>query len=232
MGQASMALVDDREHLDLPDWDESTEVAILTQTTLSVDDTRRSVESIQRRFSKVIVRNDLCYATTNRQDAVKELCKQAEVVLVVGAPNSSNCTRLREVAETQGRSAYMIGGPEELDPAWLAGVESVGITSGASTPEILVQRVLEVLRIDEVMNVQSTEYELPADLEAAIAAFVSYYNYRRYHKALGNVRPSDVLKARRQDILQRRKEVKAQTIEKRRRYNRALRELTRPPYSP
>ena len=75
-------------------------------------------------------------------------------------------------------------------------------------------------------------YELPADLEAAIAAFVSYYNYRRYHKALGNVTPSDVLKGRRQEILQRRKEVKAQTTEKRRRYNRALRELTRPPSSP
>ena len=75
-------------------------------------------------------------------------------------------------------------------------------------------------------------YELPADLEAAIAAFVSYYNYRRYHKALGNVTPSDVLKGRRQEILQRRKEVKAQTTERRRRYNRALRELTRPPSSP
>ena len=75
-------------------------------------------------------------------------------------------------------------------------------------------------------------YELPADLEAAIAAFVSYYNYRRYHKALGNVTPSDVLKGRRQEILQRRKEVKAQTTERRRRCNRALRELTRPPSSP
>ena len=81
-------------------------------------------------------------------------------------------------------------------------------------------------------DVNQVPYELPADLEAAIAAFVSYYNYRRYHKALGNVTPSDVLKGRRQEILQRRKEVKAQTTERRRLYNRALRELTRPPSSP
>ena len=159
-GQVPMALVDDREPLDLPDWDESTEVAILTQTTLSVDDARRSVESIQERFSKVILRNDLCYATTNRQAAVKELCELAEIVLVVGAPNSSNCARLREVAQTQGRPAYLIAGPEGLDPSWLAGVESVGIISGASTPEILVDRVLEMLRPDEVTHVQSIQEDV------------------------------------------------------------------------
>ena len=168
MGQAPMALVDDRGNIDLPDWDESTEVAVLTQTTLSVDDTQRSVEEIQERFSNVTVRNDLCYATTNRQAAVKELCEHVEVVLVVGASNSSNCTRLREVAEGLGRTAYLIDGPEELDVEWLAGVESVGITAGASTPEVLVQETLEKLAPDEVTYVQSinedVKFVLPREL--------------------------------------------------------------------
>ena len=168
MGQAPMALVDDREDLDLPDWDDSSEVAVLTQTTLSVDDTRRSVESIQERFSATILRNDLCYATTNRQAAVKQLCEQVDVVLVVGASSSSNCTRLREVAEAQGRPAYLIDGPEELDPGWLEGVESVGITSGASTPEFLIHRLLETLEPDEVIHVQSIDedvkFVLPREL--------------------------------------------------------------------
>ena len=109
----------------MPDWDESTEVAVLTQTTLSVDDTRRSVEAVQERFSNVVVRNDLCYATTNRQAAVKELCEQVEVVLVVGASNSSNCMRLREVAEAHGKSR----------PTWWAGRRSwTSIGWRASSP--------------------------------------------------------------------------------------------------
>ncbi len=160
MGQASMVLVDDRDDLDLPDWDESTEIAILTQTTLSVDDTRRSVESIQERFSETILRNDLCYATTNRQAAVKQLCERAQIVLVVGAPNSSNCARLREVAESQGRPAYLISGPEDLDTGWLAGVETVGITSGASTPEVLVDRVIEMIRPDEVIHIKHIDEDM------------------------------------------------------------------------
>ena len=160
MGQASMALVDDREKLDLPSWDESTEVAVLTQTTLSVDDTRRSVEAIQERFANTAVRNDLCYATTNRQAAVKELCRLVEVVLVVGASNSSNCARLREVAEAHGRRTYLVGGPDEMDLGWLEGVEAVGITSGASTPEVLVSDVVEMIGPDEVVHVQSIEEDI------------------------------------------------------------------------
>ena len=160
MGQAPMALVDDREKIDLPDWDESTEVAVLTQTTLSVDDTRRSVEAIQGRFANTAVRNDLCYATTNRQAAVKDLCQLVEVVLVVGASNSSNCARLREVAEAHGRRTYLVGGPDELDLSWLEGVEAVGITSGASTPEVLVRDVIEMLEPDEVTHIQSIEEDI------------------------------------------------------------------------
>ena len=168
MGQAPMALVDDREDVSLPEWDESTEVAILTQTTLSVEDTRRSIEAIRQRFSSAIIRNDLCYATTNRQAAVKELCELVEVVLVIGASNSSNCTRLREVAEAQGRPAYLINGPEELDSSWLMGVQSVGITSGASTPETLVHKVVEAIGPDEVNHVQSIEEDVSFVLPRAL----------------------------------------------------------------
>ena len=168
MGQAPMALVDDREDLSLPEWEESTEVAILTQTTLSVEDTRRSVEAIRQRFSSAIIRNDLCYATTNRQAAVKELCELVEVVLVIGASNSSNCMRLREVAEAQGKPAYLINGPEELDASWLIGVQSVGITSGASTPETLVHKVVEAIGPEEVNHVQSIEEDVSFVLPRAL----------------------------------------------------------------
>ncbi len=168
MGQAPMALVDDREDVSLPEWDESTEVAILTQTTLSVEDTHRSIEAIRQRFSSAIIRNDLCYATTNRQAAVKELCELVEVVLVIGASNSSNCMRLREVAEAQGRPAYLINGPEELDASWLMGVQSVGITSGASTPETLVHKVVEAIGPDEVHHVQSIEEDVSFVLPRAL----------------------------------------------------------------
>ena len=168
MGQAPMALVDDREDLSLPEWEESTEVAILTQTTLSVEDTRRSIEAIRQRFSSAIIRNDLCYATTNRQAAVKELCELVEVVLVIGASNSSNCMRLREVAEAQGRPAYLINGPEELDASWLVGVQSVGITSGASTPETLVHKVVEAIGPEEVNHVQSIEEDVSFVLPRAL----------------------------------------------------------------
>ena len=122
MGQRSMTLVDEREGAELPDWDRETPLTVLTQTTLSVDDTRRAIGDLKERFSNVIVRNDLCFATTNRQMAVKELCKSVDVVLVIGAPESSNCNRLREVAESEGVTAYLINGPEELDLAWLEGV--------------------------------------------------------------------------------------------------------------
>ncbi len=168
MGQAPMALVDDREELELPDWDESADLAVITQTTLSVEDTRRSVESIRKHFPNAIVRNDLCYATTNRQAAVKELCELVEMVLVIGASNSSNCMRLREVAEAQGKPAYLINGPEELNLDWLMGVESVGITSGASTPETLVHNVVEAIGPDEVHHIQTIDEDVSFVLPRAL----------------------------------------------------------------
>ena len=168
MGQTDMHLVDDREEMDLPDWDENTPVTVLTQTTLSVDDTERSIEGIRGKFTDAIIRNDLCYATTNRQAAVKEITEKVDLMLVIGAQNSSNCNRLREVAEARGVPAYLINGVDELIPEWLDGVESVGVTSGASTPEYLVQDVINALEPEEVVDVEVAKedftFVLPKEL--------------------------------------------------------------------
>ena len=120
-------------------------VVALTQTTLSVDDTREIIQTLRSRFPDLIARNDICYATTNRQDAVSELAKKVDLVLVIGAQNSSNCNRLREVAEQMGVKSYLVDDAASIDPNWLTGVNKVGITSGASTPEALVQEVVEWL---------------------------------------------------------------------------------------
>ena len=168
MGQTDMFLVNDRNELVMPDWDEDTPVTVLTQTTLSVDDTQRSIEEIKSKFSDVIVRNDLCYATTSRQAAVKQLCKLVELVLVIGAENSSNCNRLREVAQAHGVDAYLINGPDELDSSWLEGVENVGITSGASTPESMVQAVIESLGADEVERIDGDDEDVSFVLPALL----------------------------------------------------------------
>ena len=168
MGQTAMALMDEQEGMDLPNWDRDTPVAVLTQTTLSVDDTREAVEEIKRNFPDAITRADICYATTNRQEAAKELAREVDIMLVIGAQNSSNCNRLREVAEAQGVPAYLINGPEDLDEKWLNGINRVGITSGASTPEVLVDEVIQALRPDEVTTMSGIEenvaFVLPKEL--------------------------------------------------------------------
>ena len=168
MGQVEMTLIGDDSVSDLPDWDADTEVAVLTQTTLSVGDTAESITAITDRFPEALVRNDICYATTNRQSAVMEMAVLVDLVLVIGAVNSSNCNRLREVAEAQGVSSYLINGPEEIEPAWLDGVEKVGITSGASTPEVLVKSVIQALEPDKVTLLSGVEedvsFTLPKEL--------------------------------------------------------------------
>ena len=168
MGQRPMALVDEREGVDLPDWDRDTPVAVITQTTLSVDDTQRSIDEIKDVYPDIVVRNDLCYATTNRQTAVKELCRFVDLVLVIGAPNSSNCNRLREVAEANGVTAYLINGPDELVPGWLEGIEKIGITSGASTPDLLVEQVIEAVGAEDVIPIdgvaEDVSFVLPKEL--------------------------------------------------------------------
>jgi len=123
-------------------------LAFVTQTTLSVDDARDIVDALKKRFPRIVgpKRDDICYATQNRQDAVKTLARQCDVVIVVGSPNSSNSNRLREVAQNQGVRAYMVDDAAELKPEWLAGVRVVGVTAGASAPEVLVKRVIDRLQ--------------------------------------------------------------------------------------
>lgn len=123
-------------------------LAYVTQTTLSMDDAARTIHAIRQRFPKIVgpKKDDICYATQNRQDAIKTLAQRCDVVIVVGSPNSSNSNRLREVAEQLGVPAYMVDNAGELQPSWVAGKNRVGITAGASAPEVLVQEVIERLR--------------------------------------------------------------------------------------
>ncbi len=167
-GQTDMTLVDEREPLDLPEWPEGEHVSVLTQTTLSVRDTARAVAKIREKHPNALVRNDICYATTNRQEAATELAQLAELVLVIGAQNSSNCARLKEVAEAEGVPAYLINGPAEMDINWFEGVNKVGITSGASTPEKMVSAVIKELDPERVIHIGNGEenitFTLPKEL--------------------------------------------------------------------
>ena len=153
-------------------------LAYVTQTTLSVDDTRKIVETLRARFPaiKSPKKDDICYATQNRQDAVKQLAQSVEMVLVVGSPNSSNSNRLREVAAARGARAYMIDGPEDIRPEWLADVKKIGLTAGASAPEVLVQQVIARLRelgaekVEESAGrSESVYFPLPKSLQPATA---------------------------------------------------------------
>jgi 4-hydroxy-3-methylbut-2-enyl diphosphate reductase len=123
-------------------------LAFVTQTTLSMDDTRAIVEALQERFPDIRgpKKADICYATQNRQDAVKQLTARCDLMLVVGSPNSSNSNRLREIATALGVEAHLIDDPDGLDPAWVEGKRRVGVTAGASAPEVLVEGVIEKLR--------------------------------------------------------------------------------------
>ena len=134
-------------------------LAYVTQTTLSVDDAARIVAALKARFPHIRgpKKDDICYATQNRQDAVKFMAPKCDLVIVVGSPNSSNSNRLREVAETMGTTAYMIDRADQLSPAWLAGKSRVGVTAGASAPEILVQDVIERLRELGAKNVRKLD---------------------------------------------------------------------------
>ena len=150
MGQMPMHLLDDENSSEIPDWDKSSPIAVLTQTTLSKDDTDKSVKIIKNKFDDVVIRNDICYATTNRQDAVKRMCKLVDLILVIGSENSSNCKRLTEVARARNIESYMIGSAEEILDEWIVGVDKIGITSGASTPEDLVNEVVAKLKPDDI----------------------------------------------------------------------------------
>ena len=149
------------------------ELTFMTQTTLSIDDTSGVIEALKEKYPAIQGprKNDICYATTNRQQAVRELAKQSQLVLVIGSKNSSNSNRLAELASRMGVQSRLIDGPEDIDASWLEGVETIGITAGASAPEVLVQSVilhLKGLGVTEVANLEGLEenmfFEVPKEL--------------------------------------------------------------------
>jgi 4-hydroxy-3-methylbut-2-enyl diphosphate reductase len=180
MGQAEEGMhlvetVDDVQKLNVANPDQ---LAYVSQTTLSVDDTAEIIAALKARFPNIAEpkKGDICYATTNRQEAVKFMAPQVEVVIVVGSPNSSNSNRLREVAEKKGTPAYMVDNAAGIDPAWIAGRKRIGVTAGASAPEVLVQAVIERLKTLGAASVRALEgveenvtFPLPKGLDAAKA---------------------------------------------------------------
>ena len=178
---ASMHLIEtvaDAEALTLRD---PKRLGILTQTTLSVDDTREIIDVIRRRFPETRVpgKDDICYATQNRQNAVKAIAPDADVVLVVGAPTSSNSNRLVEVARSLGTQAWLVEDASDINPDWLQGCQTIGLTAGASAPQVLVEQVIERLKALGCENVRSVEivrenvqFNLPAELKRDVANHV------------------------------------------------------------
>jgi len=178
MGQAPARTVlvqdvEEAESLEVPDPDN---LSYIMQTTLSVDDTREIVETLRRRFPNITgpTKSDICYATTNRQAAVKVLASRAPLILVIGAPNSSNSLRMVEVAKQHGAQSYLIEDESQIDPAWLEGVGVVGLSSSASAPEWLVESVLEFLRrfgpaeVEEVRVIdEDVRFPLPKEVAAS-----------------------------------------------------------------
>ncbi|MEY1594234.1 4-hydroxy-3-methylbut-2-enyl diphosphate reductase [Burkholderia sp. Bmkn7] len=161
MGQVERGMhlvesVEDVQKLELADPER---IALVTQTTLSVDDAAEIIGALKAKYPKIREpkKQDICYATQNRQDAVKFMAPQCDVVIVVGSPNSSNSSRLREVAEKRGVDAYMVDAPDQIDPAWVAGKRRIGVTAGASAPEVLAQAVIARLRELGVRNVRALE---------------------------------------------------------------------------
>jgi 4-hydroxy-3-methylbut-2-enyl diphosphate reductase len=174
-GGDGMQLVQSVEDVQTLEVREPSRLGCVTQTTLSVDDTREIMDALQNRFPQIALprKDDICYATQNRQDAVKKLTQEAAVVIVVGAPASSNSNRLVELAEKLGARSYLVETAKQLDPAWVEGVSCVGVTAGASAPEILVTEVVERLQqlsggdfsIDSLPLVdEGVTFQLPAAL--------------------------------------------------------------------
>jgi len=171
--EGAMTLVETVEDVERLDLDPGTPMAWVSQTTLSIDDTRAIVEALRRRYPSIDGprQDDICYATQNRQNAVKELARRCPVILVLGAPNSSNSNRLVEVAREAGARSYLIQSARELDAAWLAGAAAVGVTAGASAPELLVQDLLDELARRGARGVETLEvarervqFSLPREL--------------------------------------------------------------------
>ncbi len=176
-GSGQIYLVEDVEQAEAIAIAQPSNVAFTTQTTLSVDDTRDIIATLQRRFPQMEGprHDDICYATQNRQDAVRGLAQKCDLVLVVGSPSSSNSNRLRELAEKHGIESYLIDGAEHIDTTWVAGKACVGVTAGASAPELLVQGVIARLRELGAASVTDLEgkpedvvFALPKELRIAL----------------------------------------------------------------
>ncbi len=161
MGQSAggMHLVESEEDVARLEVADPGKLAYVTQTTLSIDDCARIVAALKARFPAIVgpKKDDICYATQNRQDAVKFMAPRCDVVIVVGSPNSSNSNRLREVARNLGREAYLVDKAEELRPEWIEGRRTIGVTAGASAPEVLVQEVVERLKALGARRVRNLE---------------------------------------------------------------------------
>jgi 4-hydroxy-3-methylbut-2-en-1-yl diphosphate reductase len=181
MGQAprSMNLVETPDDVDTLDLPEDADVAYITQTTLSMDETSAVVDRLRQRFPMLQnpKKDDICYATQNRQDAVKQLAERCDLILVVGSQTSSNSKRLVEVSKDRSVPAHLVDEASEIDPAWLEGVETVGLTSGASAPEVLVEEVIDWFRargtieVDTVLVVdEDVEFAMPSNLARKLQA--------------------------------------------------------------
>ena len=179
MGQISapVILVQSEKDVDALDIPIDKPVAYVTQTTLSVDDTKGIIAALERKFSDIVgpETRDICYATQNRQTSVRELSKHVDVILVVGAKNSSNSNRLREIGSEGGIPSYLIADGSELQPEWVRGARAVGITAGASAPEVLVEDVIDALSKLGPVEVttlegreENIEFRLPAELAAVV----------------------------------------------------------------
>ncbi|CAN5424628.1 4-hydroxy-3-methylbut-2-enyl diphosphate reductase [soil metagenome] len=175
MGQSEqgMLLVESVEDVATLVVQDPDKLAYVTQTTLSVDDTAEITQALHARFPSIVApkKGDICYATQNRQDAVKFMAPLVDLIIVVGSQTSSNSNRLRELAEKRGVPAYMVDGAEDIDPTWLDGKRRVGLTAGASAPEVLVQAIVQRLRVLGVKSVRALEgieenvvFKLPRDL--------------------------------------------------------------------
>ena len=172
-GRGGMYLVESVEDVSKLEVKDPDFLAFVTQTTLSMDDTAVVIDALRRRFPRIVgpKKEDICYATQNRQDAVKGLLSNCDLILVVGSQTSSNSTRLREIAEKQGISAFLIDNAEEIQREWLTGKRSVGVTAGASAPEVLVEQVVSRLRewggqtVNEVPGIkEQVVFSLPREL--------------------------------------------------------------------
>ena len=160
MGQTDMLLIDDREKNNIPELDNNESVAVLSQTTLSIDDTKEISKTLKQKYKNSIIRNDICYAVTNRQNAVKKLATLVDIIIVVGSDTSSNCVRLKEMSESCGTKSILVNSVTEIKKMNLTKYSKIGITSGASTPEVLIDEFINYLKPSKIDTVGDNEKDI------------------------------------------------------------------------